>query len=285
MHRRAVELDGHSISYLEAGTPEAPTLVLVHGMLSDATTWGGVMPGLAVRGFRVIAIDILGHGKSAKPVDGEYTVTRFAELVADLMTALGIERATLAGHSLGGGTVIAVSHLYPERVDRLVLVASGGFGVDLHPVLRSATLPGARSLLRIAVGQRSSHLLSRPRLHRSLRVPPEAVTNLSRMGRALRDPDGMAAFFATLNTTINASGQRGSMVDRGYVDPEIPALIIWSERDPIIPVSHAHLAHAYLRRSRLELFPGASHEPHRRHPNRFVAAVSRFMDGPSRREI
>jgi pimeloyl-ACP methyl ester carboxylesterase len=105
------------------------------------------------------------------------------------------------------------------------------------------------------------------------------------MGRALRDPDGMAAFYATLNTTIDASGQRGSMVDMGYVDPQIPALIIWSERDAIIPVSHAHLAHAYLRRSRLELFPGTSHEPHRRHPDRFVAAVSSFMDGPSRRDI
>lgn len=268
------------MSYLTAGPPDGRPIVLVHGLLADATTWSPVLTGLAAKGFRVVAPDVLGHGKSDKPADATYRLAEFAATLAMLMTRLGIERAVLAGHSLGGGTAIAVSHLFPQRVERLVLVASGGFGTDLHPVLRGATLPGAQQLVRAAVSPRARRLLAQPNLHRTLRIPPLAVANLSRLGRNLQTDAGRAAFFATLNEAIDRNGQRGSMVEMGYVDASIPTLLVWSERDPIIPVSHARVAHAFFDVSRLELFPGVSHEPHRRHPQRFVEVVGDFLDAP-----
>ncbi len=79
---------------------------------------------------------------------------------------------------------------------------------------------------------------------------------------------------------IEPSGQRGSMIEMGYLSPDLPTLIIWSEHDPILPVSHAHDTHDHLPGSRLELFPGLSHEPHRRHAVRFADTVADFIQSP-----
>lgn len=279
MQRDSCVIGDDAVSYLRAGPADGHPLVLVHGLLADATTWARAMPGLAARGFRVVAPDLQGHGLSAKPGGARYSIAEFAATVRRLMDHLGMGTATIGGHSLGGGTAIALSHLHPERVDQLVLVASGGFGTQLHAVLRGATLPGAQTLLRLATAPRVSRMLSRPVLHRSLRLAPESIENLARMGRGLQSVEGRAAFFATLAENIDRSGQRGSMVEMGYVDATIPTLLVWSERDPIIPVEHALVAQEFLENSRLELFPGTSHEPHRRHPERFVDAVSDFVLG------
>ncbi len=275
--RRHVRQDGYLLSYQEAGPAEAGVVVLVHGLLSDSTTWQPAMAELAARGLRVIAPDLLGHGESDKPAHGRYTLEDFAASLQALLCELGIEQATIGGHSLGGGTSIAFAHRHPERVERLVLVASGGFGTELHPVLRGATLPGARTLLRLALNERTARLYSGQRLHRSLGLSPESVENLARIGRGITSPEGRAAFFATLTGSIDAAGQRGSMLDLGYVDAELPTLLVWSEHDPIIPVEHAHVAAQFLRAGRLELFPGSSHEPHRRHHERFAEVVADFI--------
>ena len=172
---------------------------------------------------------------------------------------------------------MALAHRHPERVDRLVLVSSGGFGTGLHPVLRGATLPGARTVLRLAVNTRTAWFYGRPRLHRGLGLTPESVANLARIGHGIVSQEGRNAFFATLNESVDAGGQRGPMVDFGYVNPALPTLLVWSEHDPIIPVSHARAATEILTNYRLELYPGSSHEPHRRYAERFADAVLDFI--------
>jgi len=276
--RQSLIVGGQTLSYLSAGSDEAPVVLLLHGLLSDATTWEPVMDELAYRGVRVIAPDLLGHGCSEKPAIG-YGLADFAASTSMFLHALHIPRAVIGGHSLGGAIAMQFAHHYPEQTEGLVLVCAGGLGKRVHLVLRGATLPGARTVLRMAVNRRTSVGLAHPALHRALGLGDRAIANLARMGRSIVDAEGRHSFFETLHSVIQPSGQRGSMIEMGYLSTTLPTLIIWSEHDPIIPVSHAHHTHAYVRNSQLELYPGSSHEPHRRHPKRFAEDVAQFVTG------
>src|SRR5919199_4130552 len=134
-----IRLHGHRVSYRAGGS--GPVIVLVHGVTSSSQSWEPVLPLLAER-FTVVAPDLLGHGASAKP-QGDYSLGAYSCLVRDLLLALGHERATIVGHSLGGGVAMQFAYQFPERVERLVLVSSGGLGHDVHPLLRAAAPPGS----------------------------------------------------------------------------------------------------------------------------------------------
>src|SRR4051795_5915654 len=147
---REIELHGHRVAYRSAGS--GPVIVLVHGITSTSATWERVMPALAKR-FTVIAPDLLGHGQSAKP-RGDYSLGAYASGIRDLLIALGHERATFVGHSLGGGIAMQLAYQFPEQCERLVLVASGGLGRDITPLLRAASLPGSELVLPVLVDER-----------------------------------------------------------------------------------------------------------------------------------
>jgi pimeloyl-ACP methyl ester carboxylesterase len=272
--RSIVCQSGHTLSFVDAGPVDAQALVLIHGLASDSGTWDLAIPALAERGLRVIAPDLLGHGRSDKPAYG-YSLDGFARSLAELLDAIGVARATFVGHSLGGAAAMHFHHNYPGYLERLVLVASGGLGKHVHPVLRAATLPGAHALLRLFVNRRTAAVYRTAQLHRALRLPPAAVANLRRAGRGLSSPDGRAAFFATLHAVINPSGQLTPKVD--YFAHDVPTLIVWSCDDHVIPVSHAYATHRRLPASRLELFPGSTHQPHYRHADRFADVVADFV--------
>src|SRR5215210_890142 len=132
-----ITLHGHRVSYREAGD-SGPVVLLIHGITGCAKQWDDVMPMLAER-YRVIAPDLLGHGESAKP-RGDYSLGAYAAGARDLLIALGHRRATVVGHSLGGGIAMQFCYEYPPFAERLVLVSSGGLGRRVHPLLRAATL-------------------------------------------------------------------------------------------------------------------------------------------------
>src|SRR4051812_2896767 len=125
-YRRAYRLAGHG-----------PAVLLIHGIGDSSSSWVPVMSALAER-FTVIAPDLLGHGNSDKP-RGDYSVGGFANGMRDLLEVLGIARATVVGHSLGGGVASQFAYQYPQRCERLVLVSSGGIGRGVTPMLRAAT--------------------------------------------------------------------------------------------------------------------------------------------------
>ena len=138
----SLTLHGHRVSYRYGG--DGPLLVLIHGITSSSASWEPVLPGLAEH-FTILAPDLLGHGQSDKPA-GDYSLGSHACLVRDLMLALGHERGTIVGHSLGGGVAMQVGYQFPELVGRLVLVASGGLGREVSlflEVLESLNLRGA----------------------------------------------------------------------------------------------------------------------------------------------
>src|SRR3954451_2561682 len=129
---RTVAVHGRPVSYVDGGA--GPLLLLVHGMAGTAENWRSVIEPLGLRNS-VIAPDFPGHGLSA-PGGGDSSLGSLASALRDLMLTLGHERATLVGHSLGGGVALQFTYQFPEMVERLVLVSSGGLGPDVSPVLR-----------------------------------------------------------------------------------------------------------------------------------------------------
>src|SRR5687768_315998 len=144
------ELHGHRAIYRVAGS--GPPVVLIHGMINSSRHWEQVALRLAER-HTVIAPDLIGHGDSATP-RGDYSLGAHAASIRDLLTAIGIEKATIVGHSLGGGVAMQFFYQFPQRTERLVLVSSGGLGHEVSPLLRGAALPGATPLLALATRPR-----------------------------------------------------------------------------------------------------------------------------------
>src|SRR2546421_7738881 len=188
---RELTLHGHRMAYRQAG--DGPVVVLLHGTTSASSIWRRVLPYLARR-FTVIAPDLAGHGGSDKP-KGDYSLGAHASGVRDLLVALGHDRATFVGHSLGGGIAMQLSYQFPERCERLVLVDSGGLGRDVSLLLRAATLPGAELVLPLLAG---GGLLGAGRaVGRVLdRIGLRVMTDVEEMARGhatLNKPDARAA--------------------------------------------------------------------------------------------
>lgn len=277
VQRRYVVVDGNRVAYLECGAPDAPPVLLVHGLMSDSGTWREVLEPLAALGLRAIAVDLLGHGESDAPA-GLYLLDDFALLLDGFMAALGLDDATVCGHSLGGAIAVHFGYHYPKRVRRLVLVSAGGLGREVSPVLRMLALPGAEALTGAVMGRRWVQRVLRSALvHRLFRVTPARLVNLRRIGRTLFRADLRAAFFRSLRGVIGPRGQLGSFVEMEYLAAHVPTLLVWSQRDVIIPVAHAHRTHEYLPGSELVVFRGGGHEPHRRNADAFANAVAAFI--------
>src|SRR5436853_7090192 len=143
MDHEEIVLHGHRISYRQAGW--GPVVVLIHGITGSSVTWEEVIEPLAEK-YTVIAPDLIAHGESAKP-RGDYSLGAYASGIRDLLQAIGHERVTVVGHSLGGGIAMQLAYQFPERCDRLVLVSSGGLGREVSFLLRAATLPGSELVL------------------------------------------------------------------------------------------------------------------------------------------
>src|SRR5438105_10723809 len=143
MTHEEITLHGHHVRYRQEGW--GPVILLIHGITGSSDTWDGVIEPLAER-YTVVAPDLLGHGESAKP-RGDYSLGAYASGVRDLLQAIGHDRTTVVGHSLGGGVAMQFAYQFPERCERLVLVSSGGLGREVHMLLRAAALPGSEFVL------------------------------------------------------------------------------------------------------------------------------------------
>jgi pimeloyl-ACP methyl ester carboxylesterase len=275
MKPRAITIDGDRVVYRTAG--EGPVVLLVHGMAGSSLTWRRVMPALAKR-FTVLAPDLLGQGGSDKP-RGEYSLGAHANTLRDLMDALGYQRATVVGQSLGGGVAMQVAYQFPERCERLVLVNSGGLGREVTFFLRMLTLPGFESVFPLFCTPRlrdAGNLVATWLGRAGVRSTP-AREEIWRSYASLADSDGRRAFFRSLRDVIDFSGQAVSALSRLYRAAQLPTLIVWGAQDPFIPVSHALAAHKAIPGSRLEIFAGVGHYPHCEAPDRFVEVLVDFI--------
>jgi pimeloyl-ACP methyl ester carboxylesterase len=273
---RELSLHGHRLAYRQAG--KGPVVVLIHGITSDSRTWRRVLPYLARR-FTVIAPDLIGHGGSDKP-KGDYSLGAHASAVRDLLVALGHDRASFVGHSLGGGIAMQLSYQFPERCERLALVDSGGLGRGVSMLLRAATLPGSELVLPVLA---ASRMLDAGRLAGGLlrRLGLRAGTDIEEIARGhatLADREARAAFVQTLRSVVEPGGQRVNAANRLYLAEQIPLLLIWGQHDSLIPVAHAHETHELLPASQLEVFSDSGHFPQLDQPERFIDVLAAFID-------
>ncbi|MDQ1367047.1 MAG: hypothetical protein QOE57_3089 [Acidimicrobiaceae bacterium] len=272
---RHLTINGQQMGYRLAG--EGPAIVLIHGLASSSATWRLVAPRLATR-HTVLAVDLLGHGESAKP-RGDYSLGAHASSIRDLLVALGLEQATFVGHSFGGGIAMQVAYQFPERCQRLVLVASGGLGKEVTPLLRAVAVPGAEFVLPLVLSARPRALLMAlgARLRRlGLRVDETKAEMWDNYG-SLTSPAGRLAFLSTVREVIDLAGQRVSANEKLYLAAAIPTLIVWGDRDSIIPVSHGYAAHEAVPGSRLEILEGSGHFLPRQDPERLSALIEDFV--------
>jgi pimeloyl-ACP methyl ester carboxylesterase len=271
---QTLSLNGHRVAYREAG--EGAPVVLVHGIAGDSRTWREPMRYLA-RTNRVLAPDLPGHGESdAGSVD--YSLGAHASFLRDLLAAIGVAPVTVVGHSLGGGVALQLAYQFPDLCQRLVLVSSGGLGPDVSRLLRLLSLPGAELVLPLFlpafVRERGERLAGWLR-QRGVRSPRLAETWHSYAN--LFDPTSRATFIRELRAVVDHRGQVVSAASRLHLATH-PVLIVWGDRDPIIPVAHAHAAHRAIPGSRLVVFEGVEHFPHAEQPERFAEVVASFLD-------
>jgi pimeloyl-ACP methyl ester carboxylesterase len=278
---QTVTLHSHELSYLDSGT--GSVVLFIHGILGSHRNWTHLIDRMD-DDHRVIVPDLFGHGHSAKPV-GDYSLGAHAATLRDLLDHLGVERVTLVGHSLGGGIAMDFYYLFPERVDRLVLVASGGLGREVNRVLRSATLPGAEWVLPvIASGWVTARAEAAGRVMAKVGWKPSSdITAIWQGFTSLGDGESRRAFLATTRSVIDPGGQTVSAHDYLPDVVPIPTLIVWGSRDRMIPAWHAIRAQQSIPDCHVELFEGAGHFPHLDEPDRFADLVRDFI-ATTRRE-
>jgi pimeloyl-ACP methyl ester carboxylesterase len=271
-----IELHGHRVLYRIAG--DGPPVVLIHGMVNSSKHWEKVALRLADR-YTVIAPDLLGHGDSAA-VRGDYSLGAHACSIRDLLTTIGIDRATIVGHSLGGGIAMQFFYQFPQRVERLALISSGGLGHEVSPMLRGAALPGAAAGIWLVANRRVRSALERAGERLRARGSRRGVylQALARAMRPLQDAEARNAFLQTLRSVIDVRGQHVSARDRLYLLGELPTLIVWGERDNTIPMAHGLAAHELVPNSRFVTLPKAAHFPNLEDPEGLADALLDWLD-------
>jgi pimeloyl-ACP methyl ester carboxylesterase len=271
-------IHGYQCAFRVAGS--GPAIVLIHGLGGNSSTWNTVQTRLAHR-FTVIAPDLLGHGKSDKPRT-DYSAAAHANGLRDLLSVLGVDRISLVGHSLGGGVAMQFAYQFPELVQRLVLVATGGITRDVSIALRLASLPmvsEALAALRLPGALPALRLAGwAVRLAAGSTGFGRDLPHVLRALAELREPAASAAFSRTLRAVVDWRGQMITMLDRCYLAEPIPVQLIWGEQDSVIPVGDARLAHAAMPGSRLTVFDRCGHFPFHDDPDRFIEVVERFID-------
>ncbi len=270
-----ITIHGHERAYVKMG--QGPALLLLHGLGCDHTTWSPVIHDLA-RHFTVIAPDLLGHGVSAKP-RADYSLGGYANGMRDLLTVLNIDKVTVVGHSFGGGIAMQFAYQFPERTERMIMVAPGGLGPEVSPMIRAITLPGFHQVMGVATLPGIRHLgkASLRALSRSRTVATRDLAEVAEIYASFRDPRARAAIRHVVRSVVDLRGQIITMVDRAYLTQAMPMLVVWGADDMVIPAKHAEGVARIAPGAVVEVLPNSGHFPHKDHPDRFVKIVQSFI--------
>jgi pimeloyl-ACP methyl ester carboxylesterase len=270
-----LDLHDERVAYLDEGNGEV--VVLLHGIAGSSQTWRSVIRPLA-RKYRVVAPDLLGHGNSTKP-RSDYSLGALSVLVRDLLDELGITRATIVGHSLGGGIAMQFIYQHPDYAQRLVLIASGGLGPDVGLPLRLASLPGAELVLPLIAPRQVAHAGDRLLgWMRRMGVESPRGEEIWRHYGSLSDGPTRQAFLRTLRAVVDHRGQAVSALSSRT---DFPVLAIWGDRDAIIPVKHAHDAQKVRPDVQLVVLNDVGHFPHAERPAEVAELIDEFITADS----
>jgi pimeloyl-ACP methyl ester carboxylesterase len=270
-----IEIDDIRIHYQEFGPKTGKTLILIHGYSASTVSWDAILEPLADEGFRVIALDMVGFGFSEKPSWFEYTINAQARIVERFMDRMGIGRAVVAGNSYGGAVAATLALDYPERVEKLVMVASV---IDnepqQHPLMVLAAMPGVGELAMPFLIDSKAFL--RRRLRELLGPNAHLATDV-RVGHYHRPLRSAETQNAMLSTSRNWDAERITE-DAPLITQ--PTLLIWGDSDPVIPVRMGEKMYDSILHSRLVVFKNCGHLPQQEYPGLFVDVVTDFCDDP-----
>ncbi len=269
-----VVVHGYRRAYRKVGS--GPALLLLHGLGCDSSTWDRVIVPLAEH-FTVIAPDLLGHGGSDKP-DADYSLGGYANGMRDLLTLLGIDKVTVVGHSFGGGVAMQFAYQFPDRIERIVLVSTGGLGREVTPLIRMLTVPGVGTALHVGTMRpwRRPVAGAMRALSRSGVAGTRDLGEVARIYESFADPRTRRAVQRVTSHVLDWRGQFVTMTDRTYLARIVPVLVIWGDDDRVIPVTHADNARRQAL-SDVHVLADAGHFPHRDRPEEFVQLLLEFV--------
>ena len=261
--------------------PLDASVVLIHGINNCMEDWLLNIAALA-RNHRVYALDLIGHGRTDKPLSNPYRPTDFARFVKDFMDALQIQSAHLVGHSLGGAVALMVAINYPSTVNRLVLVDSAGIARQVSVIFKLLSIPGVGEALGTMVFQGA--LQKRVALQRQSWPDPKIVPDemIRRKVLAFTWQDIRKPYYKALRASCNILGMKKSAylpIRQGLPNLKNPTLVIWGERDGLLPASLAQVLKDNLPDVRVVLFENCKHNPMVTEPQRFNRLVGDFLSG------
>jgi pimeloyl-ACP methyl ester carboxylesterase len=268
------QVDGVRVHHQDAGPENGPAIILIHGFCASTLVWSEVFLPLASAGFRVIAVDLLGHGFSEKPKDGEYTIEAQARMVLRLMDQLGIERATLAGSSYGGAIAASIALDYPERVEKLVLVGSViNNEATKQPLLRLAGAPFVGNIISPLL--LDSRWMVRRRLKKIFSEGAIQLFDEKRMDARHLPLKAASTHHAILQSLRRWKAER---IERDAHLIKQPTLLIWGEQDNDTPLRLGKHLHDSMPDARLIIFRRCGHLPQEEYPQEFAELVKGFVN-------
>jgi len=271
-YSRFMEVDGVRLHYQEAGDPNAPPMILVHGFAASNLVWSKVFLEFAAAGYRVIAPDLPGYGYSGKPRHLDYTIASQSEMVVGFLKRLDIDRAVLLGSSYGAAVAATIALDHPTLVEKLIMVGAVNnnkptryllmrlFGSPIIGDILSPLLVGSRWLLRLRmkrVYDRHSWVLDERRVdarHLPLRT--------------------RGAHRAIIRTVRRWDAERVSREAHLLTQP---TLLLWGDSDREVPLADGKRLHEAIPGSRLLVFRECGHLPHEEYPTQFVEVVLDFV--------
>jgi len=263
-----IKLDDHLTHYIEKGKGEP--VILVHGVFYDSYMWSKNIDALAEK-FKIYAIDLWGFGYSTREsMDYGYSV--YADQLLKFMDALNIQKASLVGQSMGGGTCILFAVQHRNRVNKMILVSSTGMPNPLPLMAKISNLPKVGEFM---MGFKSNFIrkmaLDINFIYDKGFITDSYFENVTRFHKIKGTTEVTLKivrkqFFGTLLNDIHRLGET-----------DIPILIVWGRHDKSIPLERGQEMHRILKGSRLEILERAAHCPHDEQSRRFNQLAVDFL--------
>jgi pimeloyl-ACP methyl ester carboxylesterase len=275
-HTNKIDLEETSLAWGELG--KGPPLVLLHGLMDTHRTWRRAAPLLA-ENFRVLMPDLPGNGLSGRP-DAPYTLSWFADILAEWLEKIGVENAHICGHSYGGGIAQWMLLEHRDLIDRMALVSSGGLGRQVALGMRLASFPILGSMI-------TPHAL-KAAMPTVLKYASATFGHMEAEEQeifleTLKVPGTALAFQRTLEGVINIFGQYMQMSHRSAEVEQLPPVaLFWGTKDPIIPIKHGKKSQTDAIGITLTRYKGCGHYPQLDFPRNFARDITEFLNDPHR---
>ncbi|HEY9229425.1 MAG TPA: alpha/beta hydrolase [Gemmatimonadaceae bacterium] len=271
MRGEFLDLSGARIYYYAAGSRGVgEPVVFLHGFATSGHLWGDVVP-LMPAGHRLVVADMLGHGRSDRPLGRGVDVRAHAERVVELLDQLRIERACLVGHGVGGGIAQSVTIRHASRVSRLCLVDSVAF--DRWPTIEGRLARASLPVTRFLPPELLTGVLRRD-LRRGYSDPARAARSLDLYLRPFAGADGREALVAHIRAlTTDETRELGDQLGRITV----PTVVVWGQHDRVIPLWVGKRLQQAIPGATLEIVPGARHFTPEEAPRQVADAIERLL--------